>query len=95
MRRQTDTVLNAMNDRSTAIHFSVESGAKKMGVAISATGWKRLLGNFKSNVTTIYRLSSGSYKPRQLGSLHIEGRGRSTSKPSVLGPDKTIGKIGG
>lgn len=38
--------------------------------------------------------SSGSYKPRQLGSLHIEGRRRSTSKPSVLGADQTISEIG-
>jgi hypothetical protein len=49
----------------------------------------------KRDVTTICRLLSGSYKTRQLGSPQIKGRGRSTSKPSVLGPDKTIGKIGG
>ena len=39
--------------------------------------------------------SSGSYKSRQLGSLHIQGRRRSTSKPSVLGADQTISEIGG
>jgi hypothetical protein len=38
--------------------------------------------------------SSGSYKPRQLRSLHIEGRRRSTSKPSVLGADRTISESG-
>ena len=38
--------------------------------------------------------SSGSYKPRQLGSLHIQGRRRSTSKPSVFGADQTISESG-
>jgi hypothetical protein len=31
----------------------------------------------------------------QLRSPLIKGRGRSISKPSILGPDKTIGEIGG
>src|ERR1700674_2902854 len=48
----------------------------------------------KRDVTTLRRFSSGSYKPRQLGSLHIEGRRRSTSKPSVLSTDQTISEIG-
>jgi hypothetical protein len=51
--------------------------------------------SLRHGLLQVGRLSSDSYKPRQLGSLHIEGRGRSTSKPSVLGPDKTIGEIGG
>jgi len=37
----------------------------------------------------------GSYKSRQLGSLHIGGRGRSASQSPVFGADKTISKIGG
>ncbi|MCX7152132.1 MAG: hypothetical protein NT115_06305, partial [Proteobacteria bacterium] len=45
-------------------------------------------------MTTLGGLSLGSYKSRQLGSLHIEGCRRSTSEPSVLDADQTIGEIG-
>jgi hypothetical protein len=48
----------------------------------------------KRVVTRLHRISLGSYKPRQLGSLHIESCRRSTSKPSVLGTDQTISEIG-
>ena len=48
----------------------------------------------KCDVTTLRGLSSGSNKPWQLGSLHIEGCRRSTSKTSVLDTDQTICEIG-
>lgn len=76
------------------VEYSVPSGSSCLDSMWHLTGQARNASN-KREVATVCGLSSDSYKPRQLGSLHIEGRGRSTSKPSVLGPDKTIGEIGG
>ena len=49
----------------------------------------------KRDVTTLRQLSPGCYKSRQLGSPHIEGCRRSTTKPPVLGTDQAISEIGG
>ncbi|MCX7162171.1 MAG: hypothetical protein NT083_03855 [Rhodocyclales bacterium] len=57
------------------------------------TGQARNASN-KRDVTTLRQLSSGSDKPRQLGSLQIKGCRRSTSKPSVFGTDQAISEIG-
>ena len=46
----------------------------------------------KRDVTTLRRLSLGSYESRRLGSLHIEGCRRPTSKPSVLAPIRQSAK---